>query len=213
MSTPQRTRLTNNQKLTLIEESQQPGFKVEDATAKYSLSKAAVYRIIQNKDKFVSNPLTSQGKELKNIRQPTAPHLELEKRLIDFMVHMGKRGFLMNGDQVIEPAKEVAKELNITDLKFSNGWIRNFKRRNNLKFKKAHGEKQSADFEGAEEWKKTVLPRVLEKIGYNFNLLYNADETGLCYRALPDQGYVIGRYAHLMHMPWNKRFQNESLTI
>ena len=113
------------------------------------------------------------------------------------MVHMGKRGFLMNGDQVIEPAKEVAKELNITDLKFSNGWIRNFKRRNNLKFKKAHGEKQSADFEGAEEWKKTVLPRVLEKIGYNFNLLYNADETGLCYRALPDQGYVIGRYAHL----------------
>ena len=143
----------------------------------------------------------------------TAPHLELEKRLIDFMVHMGKRGFLMNGDQVIEPAKEVAKELNITDLKFSNGWIRNFKRRNNLKFKKAHGEKQSADFEGAEEWKKTVLPRVLEKIGYNFNLLYNADETGLCYRALPDQGYVIGRYAHLMHMPWNKRFQNESLTI
>ena len=32
MSIPQRTRLTNNQKLTLIEESQQPGFKIEDAT-------------------------------------------------------------------------------------------------------------------------------------------------------------------------------------
>ena len=31
------------------------------------------------------------------------------------MVHMGKRGFLMNCDQVIEHAKEVAKELNITD--------------------------------------------------------------------------------------------------
>ena len=45
MSTPQRTRLTNNQKLTLIEESQQPGFKVEDATAKYSLSKAAVLMV------------------------------------------------------------------------------------------------------------------------------------------------------------------------
>ena len=49
MSTPQRTRLTNNQKLTLIEESQKPGFKIEDAKAKYSLSQAAVYRIIQNK--------------------------------------------------------------------------------------------------------------------------------------------------------------------
>ena len=32
MSIPQRSRLTNNQKLTLIEESQQPGFKIEDAT-------------------------------------------------------------------------------------------------------------------------------------------------------------------------------------
>ena len=71
MSIPQRSRLTNNQKLTLIEESKQPGFKIEDAKAKYSLSKAAVYRIIQNKDKFVSNPLASQGKELKNTRQHT----------------------------------------------------------------------------------------------------------------------------------------------
>ena len=32
MSIPQGTRLTNNQKLTLIKESQQPGFKIEDAT-------------------------------------------------------------------------------------------------------------------------------------------------------------------------------------
>ena len=31
------------------------------------------------------------------------------------MVHMGKRGFLMNGDQVNEHAKEVTKELNVTD--------------------------------------------------------------------------------------------------
>ena len=31
------------------------------------------------------------------------------------MVHMGKRGFLMNGDQVNEHAKEVAKELNVID--------------------------------------------------------------------------------------------------
>ena len=74
MSTPQRTRLTNDQKLTLIEESQQPGFKVEDATAKYSLSKAAVYRIIQNKDKFVvaqspAKRLKQQG-QIKNFFKP-----------------------------------------------------------------------------------------------------------------------------------------------
>ena len=132
MSTPQRTRLKNNQKLTLIEESQKPGFKIEDAKAKYSLSQAAVYRIIQNKDKIVSSPLTSQGKLLKNNRQLTVPTLELEKRLIDFMVQMGKRGFLMNGDHVIEQAKEIAKELNITDLKFSNGWIESKLVRNTL---------------------------------------------------------------------------------
>ena len=32
MSIPQRNSLTNNQKLTLIEESQQPGFKIKDVT-------------------------------------------------------------------------------------------------------------------------------------------------------------------------------------
>ena len=61
MSTPQRTRLTNNQKLTLIEESQKPGFKIEDAKAKYSLSQAAVYRIIQTKTKLFQVLLQARG--------------------------------------------------------------------------------------------------------------------------------------------------------
>ena len=38
----------------------------------------------------------------------------------------------MNGDHVIEQAKEIAKELNITDLKFSNGWIESKLVRNTL---------------------------------------------------------------------------------
>ena len=52
------------------------------------------------------------------------------------------------------------------------------------KAKRAHGEKNSADFEGAELWVSTVLPQLL--LEYTPENMYNADETGLYYRATPD---------------------------
>jgi hypothetical protein len=52
-----------------------------------------------------------------------------------------------------------------------------WKYRFGIKFKKAHGEKGSADAVNAEQWKSTKLPKLLQK--------FCADETGLFYRATP----------------------------
>jgi hypothetical protein len=52
-----------------------------------------------------------------------------------------------------------------------------------IDFKKAHGEKGSADALSAEQWKSTKLPNLLQK--FCADDMYNADETGLFYHATP----------------------------
>ena len=54
----------------------------------------------------------------------------------------------------------------------------------NIKFKKAHNKKDSADKVGAEEWKSSKLPILMQN--FCADDIYNADETGLCSRATPD---------------------------
>ncbi|XP_035204715.1 tigger transposable element-derived protein 6-like [Stegodyphus dumicola] len=49
---------------------------------------------------------------------------------------------------------------------------------------KAHGEKGSADKESSKQWKTTKIPTFLEN--FCADDIYNADETGLYYRATPD---------------------------
>jgi hypothetical protein len=53
-----------------------------------------------------------------------------------------------------------------------------------IKFKKAHGEKDSADAASAEQGKSTKLPNLLQK--FCTDNIYNANETGLFYHAFSD---------------------------
>ena len=65
----------------------------------------------------------------------------------------------------------------------TDGWLSRWKSRRQIKFKRAHGEKSGADVEGAEEWKSTVLPKLLRE--FELDNIY-VNETGLHYRASPD---------------------------
>ena len=66
----------------------------------------------------------------------------------------------------------------------TEGWLSRWKARHQIRYKQSHGEKRSADIKSAEEWTSTILPGLLEE--YRPNEVYNADETGLYYRATPD---------------------------
>ena len=81
-------------------------------------------------------------------------------------------------------AEEFAVRLVKRDFVATEGWLSRWKARHQIKAKRAHGEKSSADFEGAELWVSTVLPQLL--LEYIPENIYNADEIGLYYRATPD---------------------------
>jgi len=53
-----------------------------------------------------------------------------------------------------------------------------------IQFKKQHSEKQDADDFGAERWAVEVLPGILKE--HSPRDIFNADETGLYWCAIPD---------------------------
>ena len=85
---------------------------------------------------------------------------------------------------ILQKAKDFATELGIQPYSPVVGWLGRWKKRIGIKFRKAHGEKSSASFEAAEEWMSRRMPVIIEN--FDPDQIYNADETGLFYRATPD---------------------------
>jgi len=84
----------------------------------------------------------------------------------------------------VEKAEQLANGIGVANFKATSGWLETWKTRNRIQFKKQHGEKQDADDFGAERWVTEMLPEILKD--YSPRDVFNADETGLYWRAIPD---------------------------
>lgn len=71
----------------------------------------------------------------------------------------------------------------------TSGWFQRFKKRNNLRNVKMTGEAASAANEEAAKFVAEFRVR-MEDAGYNLAQIFNADETGLYWKKLPDRTYV-----------------------
>jgi hypothetical protein len=91
-------------------------------------------------------------------------------------------------------SEELTKKLGHNHFKATDGWLSQWKCRFGIKFKKVHGERDSADGVSGEQWKSTTLPDLLKK--FCADDIYNVDETGLFYPAMPN-GSLSYRHATL----------------
>ena len=75
-------------------------------------------------------------------------------------------------------------------FKASNGWLEKFKNRHAIVFRALCGESSSVDPVTVEEWKKR-LPTLLAS--YSMDNIYNADETSLFFKLLPERSMVLSK--------------------
>jgi len=87
-------------------------------------------------------------------------------------------------DILCDKARSLAESLGVTDFNPTDGWLTRWKVRNNIVYKKFHGEKQDANKPRADCWLSDVLPPLLTE--YSPADIFNTDESGLYYRAMPD---------------------------
>jgi hypothetical protein len=90
----------------------------------------------------------------------------------------------VDGKILWEKSLKIAATMGIEKFSASNGWISCFNQCHGLVFKKLAGESAAVDTNATDLWFER-LPKLLE--GYEARDIYNADETGLFFKCLPDQ--------------------------
>ncbi|XP_041357423.1 tigger transposable element-derived protein 6-like [Gigantopelta aegis] len=90
----------------------------------------------------------------------------------------------ISGPIIEEKANEFAKEVFVPEFKGSNGWLDRWKSRSSVKGFKVNGEGAGVDVAVVEDHRARI-PEVVS--GYAPKDVYNCNETGLYFRALPTQ--------------------------
>ena len=151
---------------------------------KYNISKATVFRIKRFKNVILS-AISNANIRSKRKTLHTAKLLILDEHLYKWFIGKRQTGVPISGSMIITQAKLLHKQLKLTyDARFSNGWLRNFKKRHGIRQLVLSGERLSADADGALSFQSKFL-EITSKYNLHCDQIYNADKTGLYYRCLP----------------------------
>lgn len=116
-------------------------------------------------------------------------HHHLEQALFFWFLQMRSKRKNVTNNLLLAKAKTFANEFDVDDsFKFSETWVRNFKKRHGIKRLKISGEKLSCDASSVEPFKNDFLAYVQQR-KLATDQIYNADESALFYKAL--FGYTL----------------------
>ncbi|XP_065282735.2 tigger transposable element-derived protein 4-like [Dermacentor albipictus] len=175
-------RLTMKKKAAIIKQVVS-GRSQADVSKEFGISKQTVSDFLKNKDKILEAAEKPSGAQKKNASQGVHP--KLEEALVVWLNSMTAKRLPVSGCILKEKAETLAVQMNIEDFKFSDGWLRNFKHRNDLKFKKMCGESGAVDSAVIEQYRNGKLQSLLQQ--FSADNVFNCDETGLFYKMLPER--------------------------
>ena len=153
----------------------------------FHCGKSQISTILKNKamikQLYESNASSDLCQARKRIR--SSEYSDLNDALYQWYQLCVKKNMYPDGSLLAEKALMIAQRLGHTEFKASNGWLHRWKVRNNIKQRKICGESGDVRSDTVESWKE----RLPELVGnYNAQDIWNMDETGCFWRALPDKG-------------------------
>lgn len=155
------------------------GCKQIDVSKRFNVPRSTITSILKNKDK-----ITSQSSDSKIKRFKTGDYPQLEDKVKQWFAQARNSNVPVGGNILREKARVFAEKMGIEDFRASDGWFDRFKKRHNIKFKKLSGESASVSDNVCSKWK-DELKKIIEP--YDNKNIFNADETGLFYKCLPDR--------------------------
>ena len=95
----------------------------------------------------------------------------------------------LSGPVLKQKALKIAADLGHKEFEASTGWLTKFKDRHMIAFRIISGESASVQQQAVDTWTQNLLSEILNK--HAPEDIFNADETGLFYQALPSKSLVI----------------------
>ena len=185
----ERKHLTLQEKVEVIRKSEAyPKLPLRELGDCFSCGKTQIAGILKAKGKILAlyEENRSDSLQLTRKRARKSEFSEVNESLYDWYLLAISKNIYPAGPQLSEKAKEIAVRLGKTNFKASDGWLDKWKKRHNLKSKAVVGECGDVSSETVSSWKER-LPVITA--GYKAEDIYNLDETGCFWKALPDQGF------------------------
>lgn len=118
----------------------------------------------------------------------TTGNEEINETVYEWFVGARAKNMPISGPILQAQALNVAAALNITTFKASTSWLDSFKARHDITFNQICGEVKDTDEVTVSEWKEK-LDTLID--GYDACDIYNGDEIGLFFRALPNKSLCL----------------------
>ena len=185
-----RNYLSLERKIEVIKTSQQRlGTSIRPLAEMFNCGKTQIARILKTKDtitRMYESNVSGRKVHTSTISR-TSEYSDINKALYDWFTLASSKNIHPGGPQLIEKAKQIAVRLGIPEFKGSNGWLEKWKKTYNIRQFTVSGE--SGDVQGAtvDSWKER-LPEIVQ--GYSKDDIWNMDETGVFWQALPDRGFA-----------------------
>ena len=170
-------------KMKVIEYAKQnPSAGTRKIAEMFECGRTQIQTILKNQESITRDYETNAPAARKRLRGPQ--YDDVDSTLYDWYCLARQRLVPVTGPMLQEEALIIARSLGINDFKASNGWLQRFKDRNNIKQLVVSGESGDVNQETVTAWREGLVTLVH---GYSPKDIWNEDETGCFFRALPDK--------------------------
>lgn len=174
--------LTLQEKINIIEVYNKDRVSVRALAAKFNIGKTQAANIIRKKEELQRqwhcNVNVQQKRSFFNVQGYNIDQLTYE-----WFVKARNKNIPLSGTLIRSKAKEIAEQLKYEKFSASSGWLERFKKRHSITYRMISGESANVNLDDVSNFK-SKIPSLIRH--YSAKNIYNADETGLFYRALPD---------------------------
>ncbi|XP_064462536.1 tigger transposable element-derived protein 6-like [Ornithodoros turicata] len=165
------------------------GMRKKDVAEKYGIPANSLSTILKARENiensFYEQAMCGSRKKLRKCSFP-----DVEEALLAWFKDLRARNLPVSGALLQKKAMDLAFLLGHKEEDFSasSGWLHRFKARHEITCHVASGESSAVDRDSCEKWMEKVAPLLQE---YDEKDIYNADETGLFFKLLPERSLAV----------------------
>lgn len=167
----------------------QDGESATKLSNEYGVGKSTITDIRKRKDSiasFISKLDSTDGSSARKTMK-LATNKDLDDTVYKWFMQKRSEGEPISGPILCEKAMQFNIQISNgepSNFQASTGWLKRFKSRHGIRELQIEGEKLSANTTAADSFK-TKFKNILNTENYSLENIYNADETGLNWKALP----------------------------
>lgn len=182
-----RTRLLIETKLKILQDINN-GMSTGAIANEYGVPKSSICTI-KNMESKIVNSIHCQHQSTKRRSLKLCEYPLMEQKLYKWFRSQRKNNIPINGNVMKIMAKKYHQKFYKGNFLASDGWLTKFKKRYGIRLLKETGEKLSSQAENVDPFLKK-LQDIIEKHQLSEDAIFNADESGLYWKLLPDKTYV-----------------------